>query len=318
MQWESPWGDARVKRVLAMMAPVTLGLGVYQVNVLVDSFLAMSVATWAPAALTYAQRLVYTPMSIFATALGTVLLPTFSQQAAREQHDEILTTMGVALRNVALVMIPMSVGLIVLAQPVVDLAFVWRDGLFRADSAQQTARAVWFMAPGLALFSAYKVLVPAFYALKDTATPVKIAVRVVFLNFALNVCFILTWPTGWKHAGIPFATVLASAANCMSLGVMLHRRLGSPGWGRIAGVAVRCLLASLLMGVVVYCVRLEMSPIVWGHGDKWAKLGQVVALLSAVLAGMAVYTGLMWLFCRTELKEMIGSRRRRESEERLS
>ena len=95
-------GDPRVKEMLLLMAPAALGMGVHQINVLVDRLLAMWVGDWAPAALSYSERLIYLPLGIFATALGTVLLPTFSRQAAQTDHDAIKRTLNDALRHMGL------------------------------------------------------------------------------------------------------------------------------------------------------------------------------------------------------------------------
>jgi putative peptidoglycan lipid II flippase len=153
-----------------------------------------------------------------------------------------------------------------------------------------------FFAPGLPFFGAYKILVPIFYALKDTRTPVRISIRIVGLNFMLNVLFILSWPDGFKHAGLMFATVLSSGTNAIILGILLHRRIGSPGWRALARRAAVVLVVSAWMGVVVYVIQsavagglvpgawLEPIPAAWR-----AKGVQALAVGLAILGGVGVY-----------------------------
>jgi putative peptidoglycan lipid II flippase len=284
------WSDAKVRRVMLLMGPAALGMGIHQINFFLDGVLALWAADWAPAALTYAERLVYLPLGIFATALGTVLLPTFSRQAMQDDPVHMLTTFRVSLHNLMLVMVPAAVGLLVLARPVVDL--VYSGGEFGARSGLLTARALAFYAPGLVVFSIYKLIVPLFYAMEDTRTPVRVGAAMVVLNLVLNVTFILTWPVEYKHAGLALATVLASLANCVCLGVMLQRRIGPVGWTRLAGGLSRMLLAALVMAWVVVRVPAWIQML-GGVAAGDGKLAQLVGVVAAIAAGMAVYGALL-------------------------
>ena len=296
------WKDPRVKKVLILMAPVALGMGVVQINVIIDGVLSLYVGTWAPAALTYAERLIYLPLGIIATALGTVLLPTFSHQVAGGLSDDMRKTMNGALSSLLLVMIPASIGLVVLAEPLIGLMF--ERGKFDISSTVYTMRAVWFYAPGLLFFSIYKVFVPAFYAMQDTRTPVKVAVSMVFLNLFLNIVFIFTWPAGYRHAGLAFATVLSSIVACVILGVILHKRIGSLQWLKLLTIALRALLAASVMGVTSwYLYRLIIR-----YGCETvasAKITQLLAVAGSVTGGVVVYFVLAIILCPDEFKRIL-------------
>jgi len=302
------WSDPRIRRILLLMGPAAVGMGIHQVNVVIDGLLALWVGTWAPAALTYSERLIYLPLGVFATALGTVLLPTFSRQAARGEVGEISNTMAESLRGLMLLMVPAAVGLMTLTSPIVQLAFEWPNGRFDAVSTRLTARALWFYAPGLVVFSIYKVLVPAFYAIKDTRTPVRIGVRAVLINLLLNMLFILTWPDGYQHAGLACATVIASGLNCLVLAMIITRRVGSPGWLAIAGSFIRVVLASILMASAVLAAR-QVLPAHLPLLSPATKIGQLLTVGTCILIGLITYAAAAFALCRSELRSLTRSQK---------
>jgi putative peptidoglycan lipid II flippase len=303
-------GDARVLRILKLMGPAAVGAGVYQVNVMVSGLLALWAGAWAPAALTYAERLVYLPLGVIATAMGTVLLPTFSQQAVRGDHGAIRGTFAESLRSVMLVMTPAAVGLAVLAGPVVDLVFVWKGGKFQAESAVYTTRALFCYAPGLVAFSLAKLMVPAFYAMQDMRTPIRSGLWAMGANLVLNLVFIVTWPEGYQHAGLATATVLASLLNAGQLAVALQRRIGSPGWGAIGGAVARMALAAAAMGGVAWTVNhllLDLPAL----ADVSTKARQAIALGSAMAVGAGTYVVAVRVLCPADFACVRAGLRRR-------
>lgn len=302
------WRDPRVTRVLGLMGPMMVSSGVTQINLVVGRSLAMWAGTWAPAALAYAEHLIYLPLGLFATALGTVLLPVFSRQAVREKQDEMRATVRQSLQHLMFVMIPAALGMIVLAQPIVRLLF--ERGAFDAQSTELTARALRFYAPGLIAFSMFKVFAPAFYALKDTLTPVKVGIAAILLNFALNVVCVTTFPPYYEHAGIALGGVVAETVNGATLAWLLHRRIGSPGWGGLLGSGLRILLASCGMAATAFCAhRLGLDALrAAGTGQRTAQLG---AVGGAVAAGAAVYAALCLILCRSETRAFLSGWSRR-------
>ncbi len=301
------WKDPRVLRVFTLMGPAALGLAVTQVNVMINSLLATWIGTWAPAALFYAERLLYLPQGILATAMSTVLLPVFSKHAAQSEHKQITQTINHSLRTLLFIMAPASVGLIALGKPIIQMIFQW--GQFTANSTELTARALAFYAPGLFVFCLAKVFVPAFYAMQDTRTPVKIGLIAVALNFTLNVTFILTWPLYWKHAGLALATVISEGVNGLTLAYFLHRRLGSPGWKQILTSVGRFVIAAAVMGVSAAACQAAL----FHYGETLGlipKINQIVAVLLSIVAGFIVYFVCAWLLRCPEIKEVRQALRR--------
>ncbi len=300
-RFTSRWNDPQVRKMLMLMGPTALGMGVTQFNVLIDRFLAMWIGDWAPAALFYSERLVYLPLGIIATAMGTVLLPAFSTHATEGDHAAMGRTISHSMRHLLFIMTPAALGLLVLAPDIIQAVLEW-PGRFDAESTRQCARALAFYAPGLVVFSGAKVFVPAFYALQDTKTPVKIGVGAVVLNLAMNLLFIFTFPLYWKHAGMALATVLAEAAAVACLAVLLARRLEGIRWRETFRTLIRSLICSLVMAVVAWLLMHYLRTATDGHLP--AKAQQFVALLSAIAGSILTYVLLSILLRAPEIGEI--------------
>lgn len=290
--------DPRLHRVLILLGPAAAGMGVHQINVMIDGFLALWAGDWAPAALTYAVRLTYLPLGVFTTAMATVLLPTFSRKSALGESKAIPSILARSLTTLMMVILPAAAGMIVLRTPLVQLMF--QSGRFDNQATLLTARALAFYAPGLVAFSLTKILVPCFYALQDTRTPVKIAMLCVALNFVLNVIFVVSFPTYYKHAGLALATVFASCMNGTLLAILITRRIGSPGWKGLLKSAIKASLCCLIM------VLASRGTLHWTQGvplfSTATKGGQALTVLVAIAIGIATYASLSFYICRKEWK----------------
>jgi putative peptidoglycan lipid II flippase len=300
-RFSSRWNDPRVKQVLALMGPAALGMAVTQFNVLIDRMLALWIGGWAPAALFYSERMIYFPLGIIATALGTVLLPTFSSHAAERNIGALRETISHSLRHLVYIMVPAALGLLALAPFILEALFEW-GGRFGDHSTLLSARALRCYATGLIVFSAAKVFVPAFYAMQDTRTPVRIGIYIVVLNLALNITFILTLPTYWKHAGMALATVLAEAAGMTALGILLTRRVQLLQWRSILRCFIRCLVSALVMAAAAWTTARLALPV--ADGLLPAKMAQLATVGLAVGVGAAVYFILTLLLRAPELSEI--------------
>ena len=295
--------NPRVREALRLMAPTLLGMGVLQINVCVDGLLAMWAAPWAPAALEYAERLVYLPLGMVGTAFATVLLPTYANLAAGGGGAaEIRATLERALRNTALIMAPAAAGLFALALPLTQL--IYGMGRFDAESAQRTARALAAYAPGLLVFMLQKTTTPVFYALRMPRVPMVTGLVFVGVNFCLNLLLVLTLPVEWRHAGIAAATVATSAAQGITLARLLRGPVGGVRWRGVLPAFARALACAALMGGAAW----------WANGFltgalqrfEWhEKTIQAAATLSSVALGAGVYLAAAALFCRGPLKEIV-------------
>jgi len=289
-----------VKRVAALMAPSVLGLAVTQLNVLVSTFLASYLPEGSVSYLYYADRLLEFPMGIFAIAVATAVLPVMSEQAARKDWENLRETLSFALRLVFFVTLPAMIGLIVLRQPILNLLF--QRGAFTAHSAEMTAQALLYYSVGLAGFAGVRIIIPTFYSLQDTKTPVKIAFAALVANAVLGA--LLMHPL--QHGGLALATSLAAGMNFALLVFLLRKKMGRIGLGKIVRSFLKSLGASLLMGSVALIISLQ---------GEWHQAGvtpEKIGLLGgAIVAAIAVYGVTSYFLGSEELQLVLTGVRKR-------
>lgn len=274
----------KAKRIGVLLIPRGLGACVYQVNVFISTILASlsNVAgEGAVAALYYANRIWQLPLAIFGIALAQAALPAMSRQAALNNIEALKDTLLFSLRALFFILVPSSIGLMVLSAPITKLLF--ERGAFTAYSTQITASALFFYAIGLVACGGIKVLVSAFYSLQDTLTPVKVAIGSLFINIILNVIFMFPLKAG----GLALATSLSAVFNCVLLYIFLRRKIGRLGISRVLDSLAKILLAGIAMGILCYFTRLRINAIV------------------SIVAGLAVYILACLLFGSRELKEIL-------------
>jgi putative peptidoglycan lipid II flippase len=279
------WRHPAVKRIVALMIPGVIGLGILEINAFVDTYLGALLRPGSVAALEYGNRLMQLPLGVFGVALGTAVLPTLSIQAAREDFAQLRDTFAFAVRFVCFIMVPASLGLIVLRYPVIRLLFE-RGEFARGDSVSMTSWALMFYAVGLASYGMIKCTVPVFYSLKDTRTPVKIAVVAMLSNIVLNVVLMQFLALG----GLALATALSATLNVTLLMRQLRRRLGWVKGGDIIKSVGRIALAAALMGLVCFAAVSLMET---RFGSATAVL-QGAQVLVCVTLGLGSYV----LFCK--------------------
>jgi putative peptidoglycan lipid II flippase len=212
------------------------------VNVFVNTVLATGEGTGAVSWLNYAFRLMYLPIGLFGVSIATATLPAVSRHAAQGDEPAARRTIADGLSLMLMLNVPATVGLIVLATPIVRVIFE-RAAFTPADTAA-TAAAVQFYALGLVGYSIVRIASPVFYALGQNRTPVMISVATVLTNALLNVALVRVM--GYK--GLALGTSIAALFNAALLMFFLRRRLDGIEGGRVAGSLVRIVIASAVMG----------------------------------------------------------------------
>ena len=280
------WRDANVRLVWRNMAIGCAGAGAVQINYMLDQVLALKASDWAAGAIGYADRLMELPLGIVGTAFGTVLLPTFSGFFARGDVDGARSAFVSSVRNMLLVVLPAAAALVVLAPELTRL--VYHGGRFDDAATVRVARAVACYSVGLAFFCLQKTLTPWFQAQKDLKTPLKVAVRMVFLNAALTIAAVFGFPVEWRHVGLAGSTVLCSGISCAWLALIARRRNGSLGWRRLFRPIALMLGASAAMVAALLVLRRVLAAV-----TAWGTLGEILSMAAYVAGGMAVYFAVM-------------------------
>ena len=293
--------DPGVRRVGLLMAPRTLGLAVTQLNFVVIVYLA-SPLPGAIAALDYAWTLMMLPLGLFAMAISTAVFPALADLHARDELAAMTRTLVGTLRVILYLTIPASVGLAVLAEPIVRLLL--ERGQFTPESTALTVGALRFYALGLLGQATIEIVTRAFYALHDTLTPVAIAALAMALNLGLALA--LREPLG--HRGLALALALASVVEAALLLLLARRRLGGAHDGELVASALRSGLGAAALGLALLLVLPLLGGMVGGDG----LVGRALALLGAVWLGAAVYLGATLALRSEEPRRVLSMARRRE------
>jgi len=287
-----------IRRIGKLLIPRAFGSALYQVNVFVDSILASFesiVGAGGQSALYYSNRFFQLPLAIFGLSLAQAILPTFSTQMIQKDFRGFKETFSLAVRSLMLIVLPASVGLIVLSESIIRIVF--QHGRFDAYSTQITSSALFFYSFGLLSCCLIKILANAFYAMQDTRTPVKTMTLSVGLNVIF--CLLLMRPLG--IGGLTLASTLSATVNMGLLYSRLRTRVGPIDERRILTSFFKITLASLLMGVAAFFYD---HFILQTHGGA-SRLVQASYLGLGIGLSALVYFLLTWLLRIEEIKKFI-------------
>ena len=196
--------------------------------------------------LRYAFRLMYLPIGLFGVSIATAALPDISKHAADADRTAMRRTISSGLRLMLMLNVPATIGLIVLAQPIVELLLQY--GRFTSHDTAATAAALMFYSPGLLGYSAVKIASPSFYSLGDSRTPAAVSIVSILVNLVLNIMLVRVM----GYRGLALGTAIAALFNACTLLYLLNRRLGGIDGRRIGVAFGKILVASILMGVASY------------------------------------------------------------------
>jgi putative peptidoglycan lipid II flippase len=278
--------NPELREVLRMMVPGTIGLAAVQINVLVNTYLATGQQEGAVSWLGYAFRLMYVPIGLFGVAIATAALPEISRHAAVQDAPAMRRTIGGALRMMLMLNVPATIGLMVLARPIVGLLL--ERGAFTPIDTEATAAALMFYAPGLVGYSAVKIASPSFYALRDSKTPVIVSVAAVLANLGINL--VLVRQIGYR--GLALGTAIAAIFNAAALLWLLRNRLGGLEGRRTAVALLKILVASGVMGLAAHAMS-DWVAVVLRDGTELGKLVRVFAAIAAGVLALVVSARLL-------------------------
>jgi putative peptidoglycan lipid II flippase len=269
-----------LRQILLLMGPGTLGLAATQVNVFVNTWLATGEGTGAVSWLGYAFRLMYLPLGIFGVSIATASLPGIARRAANKDLDGLRDNVSSGLAMMLTLNVPATIGLIVLAHPIVALLF--ERGQFTAADTAATAGALMAYAVGLTGYTVVKIASPTFYALGQSRTPVLVSVLSVLTNAALNLWLVQLY----GYRGLALGTSITALLNAGLLLVLLRRRLGGLGMPHLTSVLARVAAAGVVMGSVAWALDRQLAG--WLPGTALAiqivRVGATITVALGVLA----------------------------------
>jgi putative peptidoglycan lipid II flippase len=272
-----------IKRIGKLMLPRLFSTVIYQLNNFVDTIfgsLVFIVGEGGVAALYFSYRLIQFPLGIFSNSLSQAILPTLSSQVLDDDRTKLKETLSFGLRSILFIMLPASIGFMVLSRPIIWTLF--KGGKFDVYSVQATANGLFFYSIGLFAYGANKVVQCGFFALKDTLTPTKVAGLALAINIILN--SVLMYPM--KLSGLALATSISGIIGFFILLFLLQKKIGGLNLKALFFYFSKIFLASIAMGVV--CAAVLDLGIYW---DSF--LGKVVHLLLPIASGGIVYI----IFC---------------------
>jgi len=279
-----------VKRIGTLIIPTIFGLGITQANLLINTILASFLATGSITFLFYGMRLIHFPLGLVGIALATAILPSLSALTADDAHDKLNSRIEFGLRHVFFLMIPATVGLIMLRTPLIHLFF--EHGEFTAEATTGTAIAVAFYAIGLWAFGSIRIVTSAFYALQDTRTPVRVAMLALFCNVTLSLALI----GPLKHGGLALATSIATMLNVTILLFFLVKRIGPLDWQALIRSLLRTIVASAVIAIICRWIAIHD---LWIQPGNWT--AKAIILGTGVLVSIVTYIGIHILMRSPEL-----------------
>ncbi len=295
------WHDPGVIQIGRQMVPRIINAGMLYTSIFVDRFLisflgAVITADVLSGLITQyyqALQLLLLPLGIFGMAVSTAAFPTLAENVAKGRLDRVRGIILETLRSILFMSIPSSVGLIALGLPIIQVLL--EHGAFSLQSAILTTYPLTGFAIGLAGLASVEILTRAFYALRDSVTPVIVSIAQFIFKIALSLLLInaAVWGVGWGTGALAFSTSIAGLLEAAVLIYLLHQRIGDLQLRQLGIFIGRILLASLVMGAGLFIVRFILDFIlVTTHDQALGIVGTIMAfikLLIELFAGVFIY-----------------------------
>lgn len=280
------WRSTGVQKILALMGPALFGVSVAQINLLLDTVIASFLEkegsiTW----LYYSDRMLEFPLGIFAIAISTVILPSLSRQHASKNTNDFNQTLNWGLRLVFLIGIPATIGLFMMAEPV--MLAVFQHGEFTQASAYAASLSLKAYIIGLLGFMLIKVLATGFFSRQDTKTPVKIGIIAMATNMVFNL--ILFYPL--EHVGLALATAISAVVNASLLFITLKRNGIFKPDGRWKTWLLKLLIANLVLAIFIYFFIGSIDA--WRAWNLFERVWHITLLIFGSVAIYLVSLGLL-------------------------
>jgi putative peptidoglycan lipid II flippase len=287
------WRDERVRRVLRLMLPVTIALGLINLSLLINSLFGTLVSNQAPAAIDKAFRIYQLPQGLFSISIATILFPTLARFATRGARDDLRRTMANGVRQICLLLIPSAVIMAVLAEPITRV--IYERGAFGSVATDLTSTALVWWSISLPFQGVSLLFSRTFFSLQQPWATTALSAVNLLVNAALAA--LLYGP--FEIAGIVIGTVAGTIVMCVGQGWILRRELGGVEGARTLAVTARLMLAAALLGAVSYLVWYGLDQAL-GQG----LVAQALSVVAAIATGVAVYALAIWALGVPEARQI--------------
>lgn len=298
--WVFDWNSALLKRVLLLMLPVTISLGLINFNLAINAIFGSLVSQDATAAIDKAFRIYMLPQGVFSVAVATVIFPTLSRFAARRAYDDLRATMANGMRMILLVLMPAAAAILVLSEPMTQL--VYQRGEFSAKDTELVAEALFWFAFSLPFNGLFLLMTRTFFSLQRPWIPTWIS----GLNLALTAGFSAAFYGPFGIGGIVAATGIATAVSVLAQAWILRDQLGGLEIPSLIDGALRITLGSAVLAGVSYLVWKLLDDV---FGDS--TLAQIISVGGGLAAGAAAFLAVVLALRVPEARQLLGVVRRR-------
>jgi len=273
------FNDPGTKQLLKLLVPVMIGLAITQINVIVDRTIASTLIDGSISALYYSNRLVQFPLGAFGIAISIAIFPTLAKQTAKNNIAEFKKSLLFGLRMLLFITVPCAVGLIVLKDSLIRL--IYEHGIFSRAATTMTSSALLYYSIGLFAYACVRLITMSFYALKDTKTPVKIGIYIVFINITLDLILIRYL----AHSGLALATSVAAILNLIILLKVLQDKIGDMKLKSQISFLLKITISSVFLGIICVLVNNYFGSTL----DLSNKYNQTVQVIISIFSGGMVY-----------------------------
>jgi len=273
------FSDPGVKKLLKLLLPVMVGLAITQINIIVDRAIASTLIDGSISALYYSNRLVQFPLGAFGIAISIAIFPTLAKQTAKNNIIEFKKSLLFGLKILIFITVPSAIGLIVLRGSVIRL--IYQHGIFSKSATNMTTSALLYYSIGLFAYACVRLITMSFYALKDTKTPVKIGIYIVFVNIALDLILVRYL----AHSGLALATSVVAILNMIILLKVLQNKIGDLELKSHALFLLKIVISSVFLGVVCVLVNNYLGSLL----DLNNKYNQILQVSASIFSGGMVY-----------------------------
>ena len=287
------WRNPHVTRVLKLMLPVTIALGLINLSLLINSFFGTLVNDQAPAAIDKAFRIYQLPQGLFSISIATILFPTLARFAARGAVDDLRRTMGNGVRQICLLLIPSAVMMAVLAVPITRL--VYQRGAFGTEATHLVSTAMVWWSISLPFQGVSLLFSRTFFSLQRPWLTTALA----FANLVVNAVVALALYAPFGIAGIVLGTVVGTIVMCVSQGAVLNRDLGGIEARRTVSEAVKMLIGAALLAGACYGAWYVLDAAL---GRSFG--AQFLSVSAGIGAGVVVYAAAVWALGVPEARQL--------------